>query len=127
MIDLSGPLTTVSLTWQLATGGGDLTPPSYFTVAPIPAPSGAPSHGGLGHGHPLHVTGSRAVASTSGDVIDLRSGAASGTNVTYTFYSMVLVIEVGTYASDQIVDDIRFTAKMHQAWVPPTVRHHQRR
>ncbi len=78
------------------------------------------------HGtHPLHVPGSRAVASTSGAVIDLVSAAGSGTNI--SFYVAVPVTEVGTYVSDKIVDDVRFTTGLAQICVPPTVRHHQRR
>jgi hypothetical protein len=41
---------------------------------------------------------------------------------TTTFYSAVPVTEVGLYVSDQIVDDMKFTAGlMHTTWVPPTV------
>lgn len=90
--------------------------------------------------HPPHVPGSRAVASTSGAVIDLVSVAPSGTDT--SFYVAVPMTEVGTYVSDQIVDDIKFAArpkhgqivddikfaaKPRQPWVPPTVRHYQRR
>lgn len=78
------------------------------------------------HGtHPLHVPGSLSVASTSGTVIDLGSASSSGTSI--TFYVAVPVTETGTYVSDQIVDDIKFAAKLKPTWVPPTVRHHQRR
>lgn len=78
------------------------------------------------HGtHPLHVPGSRTVAGTAGAVIDFVSAAASGTNI--SFYVAVPVTEVGAYISDQIADDIKFTAELEQTWVPPTVRHHQRR
>jgi hypothetical protein len=34
----------------------------------------------------------------------------------------VPVTEVGTYVSDQIVDDMKATAELVQTWVPPTVR-----
>jgi hypothetical protein len=73
------------------------------------------------HGaHTLHLTGSRAVAVSSGAGIDLGSAAPSGTNI--YFYVAVPVTEVGTYVSDQIVDDMKATAELVQTWVPPTVR-----
>ena len=77
--------------------------------------------------HPLHITGSRAVAVTSGAGIDFVSAAPSGSGTNIYFYVAVPVTEVGTYVSDQIVDDIKFAAKLKPTWVPPTVRHHQRR
>ena len=93
----------------------------FVLDATSPRGAGASHHGT----HPLHVPGSRAVASTSGAVIDLASATPSGTNI--SFYVALPVTEVGTYVSDQIVEHMNFTARLEQTWVPPTVRHHQRR
>jgi hypothetical protein len=84
--------------------------------ATSPRGPGASHHGA----HPLHVPGTRAVASTSAAVIDLVSVAPSGTNV--SFYLTVPVTEVGTYVSDEIAANIQFTGQLEQNWVPPSVR-----
>lgn len=131
MIDFAaGPLKAVSLTLQLVAGvpsasdgtvRADIRPviTSRTTVGSIPSHPGTPSHHGR-HEH-WHVTGSRALAGTSGTFINLSSSSASGAPVNYS--SSILVPDntehVKDGASDRIIEEAMMVAARQPFYFPP--------
>jgi hypothetical protein len=55
------------------------------------------------------------------------SGMLYGSLPMTVFYTALPMTEAGLYVSDQIVDDVGFTAGLVQPWMPPTVRERRRR
>lgn len=74
-------------------------------------------------GHPVGTRVSVRFLMSGSGLAGSSTSSSSMIYTTTTFYAAVPVTEAGTYVSDQIVDNMKFTTGlMHTTWVPPTVR-----
>ncbi len=72
-------------------------------------------------GHPVGTRVTlRTVLSSASPSGALLNGTSSS-DLIRTITVHMPVTEVGPYVSNQIVDDVKFTAQLEQTWVPPTV------